>query len=184
MLFADVREVRPKTAMHRLSMNGGVVIDMGCHLFDLMRYITGEEAVKVYATGYIFGKGKKRLAGIDELAVDEASIEVTFGGGHKLSMYLNWGMPEAFAYPFNGISLVGPELAVYEQDGNIVENYGDKRETSPDGQPGIAGRLENLIDAVRNGTAPDLTGEDAMATLRMSLASLESIRTGKIVELS
>ncbi len=183
MLFSDVREVRPKTAMHRLSMNGGPVIDMACHLFDVMRYITGEEAVKVHATGDIFGKAKKRLAGIDELAIDEASIEVMLNGGHKLSMYLNWGMPESFAYPFNTISMVGPELAVYAQGGNVVANYGEKQETWPDEHPGIRDRLENLVEAIRNEKAPDLTGEDAMATLRMSLASLESIRTGQIVEL-
>ena len=45
--FVDCREVRPKTAMHRTSENGGPVIDMAGHYFDLMHYITGAEPASV-----------------------------------------------------------------------------------------------------------------------------------------
>lgn len=39
----DFREVRPKLAMHRQSMNKGPVLDMAAHWFDLMRFFTGAE---------------------------------------------------------------------------------------------------------------------------------------------
>ena len=94
--FVDIREVRPKLAMHRESMNGGPVIDMGGHYFDLMRFITDAEPLRVSASGHVFGQGKQRLSGIDDLAVDAAEVLVEFSHGHVLSTNINWGMPEGF----------------------------------------------------------------------------------------
>ncbi|MBT4499922.1 MAG: Gfo/Idh/MocA family oxidoreductase, partial [Gemmatimonadetes bacterium] len=33
--FTDIREVRPKQAMHKRALNGGVVVDMACHMVDM-----------------------------------------------------------------------------------------------------------------------------------------------------
>lgn len=182
--FTDVREVRPKTAMHRTSMNGGVVIDMGCHLFDMIRHITGEEPVSVFAAGEVYGRGKKRLEGIEDLAVDVASIEVRMTGGHLLSMYLNWGMPEGFPYPFNGPVLVGANLSVFQQEGEVIVQYADHREAWKMEGAGNTARIQSVMDAVQGKAEPDATGTDAYIALKMSLAALESIETGKAVEIT
>jgi len=68
--FVDAREVRPKIAMHRTDANGGPVIDLAGHYFDLIRFITNAEPESVYAKGHIFGGNKQHLAGIDNLAID------------------------------------------------------------------------------------------------------------------
>ncbi|MFW6133342.1 MAG: Gfo/Idh/MocA family protein [Planctomycetota bacterium] len=181
--FTDVREVRPKTAMHRASMNGGVVIDMGCHMFDMMRYITGAEPVSVSATGHVFGRGKQRLAGIDDLAIDEADIQVRMTGGHHMSMYLNWGMPEGFRAPINHQMLVAPNLAVHLAGGEVIVQYADHREAWPDAASGTHTRVARLVAAIRGEDELDVTGADALVALKMSHAALESIRTGETVTL-
>ena len=182
--FTDVREVRPKTAMHRQSMNGGVVIDMACHMFDMVRFITGAEVCRLYASGHVFGASKPRLAGIEDLAIDAASIEFETDGGHLGSLYLNWGMPEEYAAPFNGVQLIGPLGSVQVEGNEVVLQTGDQREAWPNGNPGMQVRLERFTEAIRTGGTPDVTYSDAFTALRLSCAALESIRTRAVVDCS
>lgn len=181
--FTDIREVRPKTAMHSRSANGGPIVDMACHVFDLMRWITGEEAIRVYASGGVFGKGKPRLAEIADLAIDQAVVEVTMRGGHQLHAYFNWGMPEDFPGVSSEQWMVGPELAARPADGNMEVLCADHRELWPLGEnPGTGRRVERMVQAIHGESAPDITGEDALAALRISHMALESIETGQAVE--
>lgn len=185
--FTDIREVRPKTAMHSQSINGGVVIDMTCHHLDLLRYITGEEPVSVYASGHIFGKGKERLKNIDDFAIDETTMEVTMDGGSQLQLYVNWGMPENFAFPDNGEVIIGPEMAARPCDpdeGDVELIYGNHKDVWFGGRnEGEAALIRELTGAVREDRQPNPNIEDAFATLRVSLAALKSIETGEVVKL-
>lgn len=183
--FADVREVRPKVAMHRKSMNGGPIVDMAGHYFDLMRYFTGEEPVRVYAQGNLYGKGKQRLAGIDDLEIDAAAIEVTMSGGHVLSVFVNWGMPEGYG-GYGDEIVMGPVMSVRPVDGKIEALYADKRKETIELEPGSPGptvRINSLIAAIRGEGPIEVSGEDGRVALSVSLAALESIRTGKPIEL-
>ncbi|MBN1556820.1 MAG: Gfo/Idh/MocA family oxidoreductase [Lentisphaerae bacterium] len=181
--FSDIREVRPKTAMHRESENGGVVIDMACHIFDIMRYITGEEPRTIFATGNVYGRGKARLEGIEDLAVDEAGIEAVYGGGHRLQMYLNWGMPENFPGIGEPHMLIGPELAMRAAGKDVEVIYADHRETWPGPDRPQDRRIERFCAAVRGETETDITVDDGLIALRCSHAALESARTGRVVAL-
>ena len=81
---------------------------MACRFIDLLRWITGEEPQHVYAAGHVFVAGKEHLAGVVDLAVDEACVQVSFTEGHQLQLYLDWGMPEEFE-GFGDCFLVGPK---------------------------------------------------------------------------
>lgn len=183
--YEDIREVRPKLAMHSQALNGGPVIDMAGHYFDLMRYFTGEEPQSVFATGHIFGKGKPRLATVDDLAIDAASIEVRMGGGHSLHVFVNWGMPEGFP-GWGSEQFVGPVMSARPVDGQIECTWADKKErleNSAPTPPGPAARVADLASAIINGTPLEVTGEDGLAALRVSLGALESVQTGRAVSL-
>lgn len=182
--FADVREVRPKVAMHRKSMNGGPIVDMAGHYFDLMRYITSQEPVSVYARGHIYGQGKQRLAGINDLEIDAATIEVAMTGGHVLSVFVNWGMPEGYA-GYGDEIVMGPELSVRPVEGKLEALYGGRKEYIELGpaSPGPTVRINSLVAAIRGEGPIEVSGEDGRVALSVSLAALESIRTGGVVEL-
>jgi myo-inositol 2-dehydrogenase/D-chiro-inositol 1-dehydrogenase len=60
-----------------LAGSGGIFRDCLVHDFDLLRWITGQRAVEVYATGSV--QGDPRLASIGD--VDSAAAIVTFDGG-------------------------------------------------------------------------------------------------------
>ncbi len=181
--FADVREVRPKLAMHRRGMNGGPVIDMACHYFDLMRFLTGGEPRRVFARGHVYGRGKPRLKEVDDFARDAAVITVEYEGGHILDLVVNWGMPEGFPSYTEEI-LMGPALLARPSAGRLCLQYGDHEEfwnvetmKFPPQQ-----RIADLIAAIREDHAPEITGEDALIALRVSLAALHSMETGQVVE--
>ena len=184
--YETVAEVRPKTAMHRMSMNQGPVLDLSAHWFDLMRFFTGAELVSVYASANVFGRGKPRLAQVadDDFAPDAAEVQARFEGGHVLSIGVIWGMPEGFP-GFGREQIVGPKGVVHAQDAQTEVLLGrDQRETVPPtgGEP--APRIADLVNAIRTGTPPRVTGRDGREAVRGCLAALESIRSGKVVELS
>lgn len=185
--YTDLREVRPKLAMHRRSLNGGPLVDMAGHYFDLMRFFTGEEPVSVYAAGHVYGRGTQRLASIpeDDLAIDAATVEVRYGGGHILSAFVNWGMVEGFPGRSEEY-FVGPRLTARTTgDGLELTHAEGREEWRPDTKDvyGPAARIADLLDALNTGRAPEVAGEDGIAALRVSLAALESIATGRAVDL-
>lgn len=184
--FVDVREVRPKLAMHSRSQNGGPVIDMAGHFFDLMRWLTGAEPVSVYARGHVFGKGKARLAPVADHAIDAAEITVEMEGGHVLSVNVNWGMPEGHPGLVSA-HLIGPDLIVCQADGKIAARYGDHEvRYDSDGEElprGVPGRVADLIEAVEQDRAPEVSAAEGRRALAVSLAALESIETGAVVPL-
>ncbi len=183
--FTDIREVRPKLAMHRKSENGGPVIDMAGHYFDLMRWLTGCEPVSVYARGHIFGRGKERLASVEDFAIDAADITVEMTGGHVLNALVNWGMPEGFG----GISeelIVGPECSIRTQTGQTEVRLVGRQETwdaNEGNPPGSSVRTNDFAESIIRGRQPEVTGQDGRIALQVSLAALRSIETGEVVRL-
>ena len=184
--FTDIREVRPKLAMHMRSMNGGPVIDMAGHFFDLMRYVTGAEPLTVYARGHVYGKGKERTASVEDFAIDAADITVQMTDGHVLSSLVDWGMPEGFGSLTEELFL-GPKLSVQVKGGQVETRSGAEKETweaNEGNPPGSSVRINDFADAIIQGREPEVTGEDGRIALRLSLAALESIETGEIVGVS
>lgn len=197
MRFTELREVRPKLAMHRRDMNGGPVHDMTGHLFDLGRYLTGCEAISVTATGSVFARGKTRTAPVTDFGIDTADILVRFDGGHCLSIGINWGLPEGT--PGYCHDLVhGPLGALYSVDPGKPDRFlGDPSESlsialkdasgttlfacEPD-HAGPEAVIEDLIAQIEGRGASRFSGHDGRAALRLILAALESIDTGQTVE--
>ncbi|MCL5270511.1 MAG: Gfo/Idh/MocA family oxidoreductase [bacterium] len=182
--FVDVREVRPKLAMHRVSMNGGPLIDMAGHFFDLMAFLTGGEPRRVFARGHVFGRSTARLAGIDDLAIDAAEILVDYDGGHVLSAFVNWGMIEGHPGVVRE-ELIGPKLVARPSGTGIEARFADRTVTYdlPRTPPGPTVRIADLVAAIETGRAPEVSGAEGRRALRVSLAALESVATGRAVEL-
>lgn len=179
--IGQLAEVRPKTAMHRRSMNNGPVLDMAPHHVDLMRFLTGREPVQVFATGHVFARGKERVAGVADLAIDAAQIQVRYDGGHVLSMLLVWGMPERFPSCADEW-FVGPAAAV-RVGGNEAELIvGDRAEPFENARGGSTPRIHDLAEAIAGRGTLRVTGEDGRIATAVSVAALESIETGQAVD--
>ena len=63
--------------MDYIAGSGGIFRDCAVHDFDVLRWITGQQAVEVYATGSV--QGDPQFAEFGD--VDTAAVVVTFDGG-------------------------------------------------------------------------------------------------------
>ncbi|MGC8890808.1 MAG: Gfo/Idh/MocA family protein [bacterium] len=119
--FADIRQIRPKLAMHdAMYGNGGPIVDMCSHYFDLMRWYFNSEPVRVMASGFIFSKGRNELSTIQYKALDTASIIIEFSSGDIGMITVTWGLPpKVDGKPEAG--MIGP-LGLLETDNPFGNN--------------------------------------------------------------
>ncbi len=182
--YTVVIEVRKKLAMHRRSQNMGPVMDMAGHYTDLMRCFTGSEPTEVFASGAVFGRDHPRLAEVprDDLAIDAAHLQVRFTGGHVLTQELIWGMPDGFP-GFGEESVIGPKASFRGNHDGATLTFGPNHvEPLDGGRTGPEPRVADLLDAVRTGKGPAVSGHDGRVAALVSIAALESIETGRAVE--
>ncbi|MCL2123987.1 MAG: Gfo/Idh/MocA family oxidoreductase [Desulfovibrionaceae bacterium] len=91
--FADIREVRPKIAMHdAVTGNGGPLVDMACHLFDLMRLYYHSDPVRVNCIWRKNAANRPALASVADKAADACFMTVEYENGALGELMLNWGM--------------------------------------------------------------------------------------------
>jgi predicted dehydrogenase len=75
---------------------------------------------------------------------------------------------------------------------SVARNVGDQFKIVIDGQEesvemkgaGPEFRIANLAEAIQGNAALEVTGEDGLVALRVSLAAFESIETGRAVEVA
>jgi predicted dehydrogenase len=177
----EIRSVRPKLAMHSRSGNGGPVIDCTVHDFDMLLHLFGR-AVSVFATGTVFGSNKASLKTVTDFAVDTAHLDVEFASGDRAYLLYAWGFPEGQGYwqyreffgPDGIVRLMGEfgdEIHHYRKDG-LVETVRGLKEN------GHENIIRLFVDAVKTGGEVPVRAEEALDSLRISLAALKSIDSG------
>jgi predicted dehydrogenase len=105
---------------------------IGVHKYDFVRWITGKEAITVFAQGK---KGKLLSMGIDTF--DSVSAHIVMEGDMSCHIDVNWILPRQFEAVVNqGLRIVGSEGFVeldsqdrglrycFADDGAITPNYG------------------------------------------------------------
>ena len=206
----DFREIRPKIEMHDANANGGPVIDMGVHLFDLWAYIFDAEPVEVSARGLTFAEGRDELASVSEIACETATITVTFASGDIGVFNVCWGLPPTVTPPPARDQILGANgfaeafyardhqeiRALYEVTGSVFDKDKEDEETSD--EPPLEDRwqivassrqdmyrreIANFAHCIQNDLTPLAGGAEGLRALRVALGAMESIRTGKTVKL-
>lgn len=104
--------IRPKQAMHDKRANGGPIIDMLCHHFDVWSRLFGAYPRLAYARGACFAQDKTELAHIHDKAIDTAVVVLEFPGGHVASIHISWGLP-------SGVPIT--EHHVYTAPGGLIK---------------------------------------------------------------
>ena len=154
---------------------GGVLIDTLVHSVDIFRALVGQEIIRVSAS----------TSTTPPLQVeDSASILVTSANGVMGSLNCSWATPISEA-----------EIRIYGTEGEAVIDYG---------QPGglrycLAGtewsqlpfdkpnhftlQAEHFLKCAASGRKPLVTGEDALAVMRVIEAAYESVEQGRAISL-
>jgi predicted dehydrogenase len=186
---SDVRELRPKREMHDANANGGPVIDMAVHLIDLWNYIFDSRPVSVSAQGLRLATDRSEIHNITDIAIDTASIQVHYASGDIGTFVVCWGLPPK----------VNPSAQpdqIYSPRGVIEISYGQNLQEMRVMQEGgfwhtqsishhnmYQTQIQCFSDWILKDEPFPSRGEDGKLGLEVALAALESINTGKTVNL-
>jgi UDP-N-acetylglucosamine 3-dehydrogenase len=183
----DTRKIRPKREMHDAEINGGPIVDMGVHLFDLWPAIFDSEPIAVFASGLKLGRDRPQLAHIQNIAYDTATIQVRYGSGDIGTFVVSWGLPPAVNPDNVPDQIMGPKgLAriVYgqaHQQADVLGENGVWETISSSRKDMYQLEIARFAEWVLKDRPFPATGEEGMASLRVALAALESARSGQVL---
>jgi len=158
---------------------GGNVLSQGCHIVDTVLHLHPTPPVRVYAAG-----GNRHHPARD--IVDTAAITLTFADGAVANI----------AVGDVGVPPHSSKFAVQQSDGarsfslynrlNSLMTREDKKITEHPAHPeeGAAVIDQPFITAVATGGPSPVTVQSARRTSAVVLAAIESIRTGRAIDLT
>ena len=164
--------------------SGGCILDLIIHDFDWLRWTFGE-VERVYARG---------LTDSHLPTFDYALVTLRFQSGAIGHVEGTWAAPDGFKvtleisgdaglleYNFNQPTGVPFKSALAQSDG---PRAGVALPESPMGSNPYQLELAHFLDCLETGVPPGITPQDGRAAVRIALAAIESIQTGKTVELA
>jgi len=164
----------------KYDISGGVVLDMIIHDFDFLNWCFGRP-IRVSAKGL----GREMLSN----HIDYALVLIRFENGVIAQVEGSWAIPKGFytkyevagdkgLVSFDSRAASPISLAVKAAEGAAE---GVAVPESPVEKSPYLLEQEHFVSCILEGRKPDITPEDALEALKVSLAALESIETGKIV---
>jgi predicted dehydrogenase len=177
--------VRPKRLMHDADANGGPVVDMCCHIFDLWETLFAAPAERVSARGYTFCETRPELTGIAHKALDSAQITLEYPGGVG-QVLVSWGLPPGVPATERH-TYMGPEGLLTMDWNSSMELHAATGVTrwETDGADPWQAEIAHFYRELTQGAPRRVASlEDGISALRVSLAVLESISTGQPVPLA
>ncbi len=168
--------------MEYIAGSGGIFRDCAVHDFDILRWITGQQAVAVYATGSV--QGDPQFAEFGD--VDTAAVVVTFESG-------TLGVVSAARYNGHGYDC---RLEVHGFHDTVVAGWDqgapvrnvDPANDFPEGPAhhffmdrfteAFRAELAAFVDVANGTAAPACTVEDAVEVAWLADAATESLKRG------
>ena len=163
-----------------LEKSGGLILDMLIHDFDWLLWTIGD-IESVYTRGRSFKSGYR----------DFALINLGFASGGMAHVEGSWAHPTDF--PFStGLEVAGDDgmiefdsavatpVTVYTK--SSAEKEGTGAPKSPLAKNPWCSQLEHFAGCILEGKEPRVTLEDSIRALRVSLASLESLRQDEPID--
>jgi inositol 2-dehydrogenase len=176
---------RPPLEFCDPKVSGGLIADMGIHDFDLGRWFMGEVAT-VHAVGGALAYPEMKSVG----DIDNALVNMVFENGRLGSVQLSRN--SVFGYDIRtelwgtkGSIQIGyfqhTPILVMTQEGithDVVPHFMQRFEGA------YLTQIQDFVDRVLKGQPPSLTGADAIAAMRISLAATLSCHEGRPVQVS
>src|SRR2546428_5537554 len=167
----------------------GVIMDLAIHDIDVLRYLVGKRVSSVFAVG---GRQKH------EAFEDHATILLSFANGVNGYVEANWLTPMKVRrlsltclrnfveldYTAQSITISSSTLGpldpanLYQLPLDFDIRHVNLRKEEP-----LRRELKDFLRAVKDGGEPLVAGEDAVETLRVVEAAVESQRSGKVTAL-
>ncbi|MEN3001193.1 MAG: Gfo/Idh/MocA family oxidoreductase [Armatimonadota bacterium] len=161
--------------------SGGIIMDLIIHDLDWLRWTLGE-VERLYAKSLTFQQ-------LEHL--DYTLVTLRLRNGTIAHVEGTWCDPGGFRVSFEICGDAG--MLEYDSQQMVALRVARRAEAGQAGgvevpeSPAVHNpyylELRHFIDCYRNGQSPEITVEDGMEAVRLTLAAIESARTGKIVKL-
>ncbi len=168
----------------------GVMMDLGIHDVDVLRYLVGTEVERVYSVA-----GRERHDHFE----DHATALLTFRGGVTGTVEVNWLTPMKVRrlaltclnnfvevdYIDQSLDISASSLPKYDPS-NLYQapfEY-ETRQVALKKEEPLRRELVDFLAAIEEGRKPLVDGREAMRTLRVVTAIAEAQRRGRPVDLS
>jgi predicted dehydrogenase len=184
--FTDIRECRPKIAMHDAEKgNCGPLMDMSCHFVDTMQWVFESKPVKVTARKMTYAKDEARYAEIKHKAPDTGLIMVEFESGDIGMITVCWGIKNGIG-SFSPIDGFGPKgfirdfqlwntketVTVNTPDGDIKIEFPEEMKHEFDSPERTT--VDHFIAAIEGRGNVQVSFDDAITALAATLAALRA----------
>src|SRR5512137_603459 len=150
----------------------GVVKDTAIHDIDVMRFISGEDPISVYAK-----MGSMRIKKFE----DYAHIMLTYADGKSAFIETNWLTP----YKTRMLTVTGSDaimkLDYITQDLWIEQQTQTVQPRYPFQEP-LKAELQHFVDCIVEKKKPLVTGEDGMRALEVATAAIASSAKKKAIQ--
>lgn len=168
------------TSQERLQGRVSVLSFLGVHDFDIMRWVSGSDVMRVH-TEAVWNVHQKNGYDVE----DTTWTLLRFRSGAIGSLEAGWVVPETFPTKADfklevtgsqgmiQYDLTKQELMFTNADGHYAERF----------NPMLRDQDAYFVDCVRNGTMPSVTGQDGRAALEISLAAQRSSIEERTVQL-
>ena len=168
----------------------GVVYDLAIHDIDVLRYLSGSEAQTVYATG-------GHANNIDY--EDHSSILIEFANGITGFIEVNWLTPMKVRqleitsmnyfirsdYSDQSVEILSSEYLNLDNSNLYSANLDVKKEIiSVEREEPLKNELLDFLSSIVNDHEPKVTGGDGLSAMVIANSVLESIKSGKKIDLS
>ena len=170
---------------------GDCFLDWGAHCCDAFRWFTGSEAVRIYADFANFGSIDARWP--------TALVQVRMANGAICQAFLSYEIPSPGlgTNSNNQYQLIGAEGIIEWDLDRVRLGRGDAWQTvwelptwiapfeprNPRRIGNTARQVQDFVDALREGRAPGISGEDGRAAIEITEAASRSAATGEAVSL-
>ena len=158
-----------------VEQSGGVLLDLAIHDFDWLRWTLGE-------VSHLYS----RSVGLqDGHGPDYALTTLTFDCGAVAHVEATWMDPTGFRTTFEVAGSGGlishdsrdnAFLRTATTDGKVATDGGLVPEDDP-----YYRELDGFVSALKNGTEVPVSGREGLAALAISLAAIESAKSGRVV---
>ncbi len=167
----------------------GVILDMGIHDIDVIRYLADSEIKTVYALAGSTGNVK-----FD----DHANILLSFNNNISGFVEINWLTPMKVRtlsltcsknfveadYMKQSVKVSSSKLVDYNVRDLFKTSFQfDERELFLKKEEPLKNEITDFLNAVKKKTKPLVTGEDGLTALKIAEAAIKSYKKGKVIKI-
>jgi myo-inositol 2-dehydrogenase / D-chiro-inositol 1-dehydrogenase len=169
-----------------IKTSGGIFLDMSCHDFDLMRYLTGSEVKEIYATGDVLIDPDIRLYNDYDMVVVNVKLangslgviencrKTNYGYDQRVEMFGSLGSISADNPLVTSISLKSDKtIAIDNQHYWFMERYEDA----------YIAQFGSFFESVENNKPPLVGGDDGLKAILIGIAAKQSVKEDKPVRM-